>query len=112
MSILRFFGCVGKALAKNGLKVLAGLVPMSDVLFDVACEAFVQYKESAEGAKPQDLRKDVEAVAQVPPEQVKEACPAGRRASGWRSARRSQTADGAIPDPGAGGHPPLAAPTQ
>jgi len=52
--------CIGKAVVKHGLRGLAGLVPMGGELYDIACDAWTDYR--AEG-KEQELRAEIEEAA-------------------------------------------------
>jgi hypothetical protein len=68
--VLRLLRCVGKAVVKHGLRALTHLVPLGDVLYDVASDALAEYHQESRDAQ---LRADLEAVAQAPPAQVRRA---------------------------------------
>ncbi|HKI37643.1 MAG TPA: hypothetical protein VKA46_37660, partial [Gemmataceae bacterium] len=57
---LHLMRCIGKAVVKHGLRGLAGLVPMGGELYDIACDAWTDYR--AEG-KEQELRAEIEEAA-------------------------------------------------
>jgi serine/threonine protein kinase len=68
--VFRFLRCLGKAVVKHGLRALANLIPLGDVIYDVASDALSEYRDESRDAQ---LRADLEAVAQAPPEQVRHA---------------------------------------
>jgi formylglycine-generating enzyme required for sulfatase activity/serine/threonine protein kinase len=68
--VFHFLRCVGKAVVKHGLRALANLIPLGDVIYDVASDALHDYRDESRDA---ELRADLEAVAQAPPEQVRHA---------------------------------------
>ena len=53
----RLLGCLAKAIAKNGVKFLCGLVPGGDVLFEIASDALEDYREG--GRKDDALRTEI-----------------------------------------------------
>src|SRR5436305_891410 len=42
--LVHFLRCVGRAAVRNGGKALAGLVPFGDVTFEIARDAFLEYR--------------------------------------------------------------------
>ena len=66
--VFHFLKCVGSAVATHGLRALANLIPLGDVIYDVASDALHNYRDESRDA---ELRADLEAVAQAPPEQVR-----------------------------------------
>jgi serine/threonine protein kinase len=68
--VFHLLRCVGKAVVKHGLRALANLIPLGDVIYDVACDALHNFGDESRDA---ELRADLEAVAQAPPEQVRDA---------------------------------------
>jgi serine/threonine protein kinase len=70
------FRCIGEAVCANGLKALAGLVPMGGVIYDVAEDACQRLREAqqedqihvlveaAAAASPSEVKAEAEAVAQ------------------------------------------------
>ncbi|VTR97944.1 protein kinase domain-containing protein [Tuwongella immobilis] len=65
--MLRFLRCIGEAVAAKGLRMLAGLAPMGEQLYDIANDAIRRYRMLH--AEDQ-LRSDFEAVIQAAPEVV------------------------------------------
>ncbi len=63
----RLLRCLAQAVAKNGVKFLCGLVPGGDVLFEIAADAWENYRQ---GHEENGLRAEVQALAQASPEQV------------------------------------------
>ncbi len=62
--------CLGKALLKNGLKMLASAVPFGPVLFDVAADTWEEYRQARQerglasnSAADAVLRREVEQLA-------------------------------------------------
>jgi formylglycine-generating enzyme required for sulfatase activity len=73
LGALRFLRCVGKAVVKHGLRALAGLVPMGDSLYDIASDAWVEYnRENVD----EQLRAEIQSLAQASPAQAKQAAEA------------------------------------
>ncbi len=66
---LRFLHCVAKAIAKHGVRFFANLIPGGEVVYDIANDVWEDYRrEGQEDA----LRSEIEALAQAPPEQVRQ----------------------------------------
>ncbi len=65
--------CIGAAVCANGLKALAGLVPLGAVLYDVAEDAGRRLRETEQD---QQLRALVEAAAAASPAEVQAAAAA------------------------------------
>jgi serine/threonine protein kinase len=65
----RLLQCLAKAVAKHGGKFLFSLVPGGEAVYDIAADALEDYRRaSQEGA----LRAELQALAQAPPEQVRQ----------------------------------------
>ena len=65
----RLLGCLAKAIVKNGVKFLCGLVPGGEVLFEIASDAWEDYREG----RPDDgLRAELGALAQAPAAEVRQ----------------------------------------
>src|SRR4051794_7152620 len=76
--MLRFMFCLARAVAKNGFKILADAVPFGGALYDVAGDAWRNYRERPSGDQksaatpPQaDLAADLQALAQAPAAEVR-----------------------------------------
>ena len=69
-SFVRFLRCVGKAAAKHGLRAVVGLAPMGGELYDIACDAWSDYRDENRDA---DLRVEIQALAQASPAEVRHA---------------------------------------
>ena len=65
-----FMRCVGRASLNNGARALASLVPMGDVLYGIATDAWEQYRKDHGEAY---LRTDLEGLAQAPATEVRQA---------------------------------------
>jgi serine/threonine protein kinase len=63
------FRCIGQAICANGLKALAGLVPLGGVVYDIAENACQRLHEEGQD---EQIRALVEAAAQAPIEEIKE----------------------------------------
>jgi serine/threonine protein kinase len=63
------FRCIGQAACANGLKALAGLVPLGGVLYEIAENACQRLREEEQD---EQLRALMEAAAQAPAEEVKQ----------------------------------------
>src|SRR5262249_49107882 len=63
------FRCLGEAICNNGLKALAGLVPLGGVLYDVAENACQRLRESQQDDQLNEL---VAAAALADPAKVQE----------------------------------------
>jgi len=59
---VHFLRCVGKAAVKHGLRALAGLVPMGGELYDMASDAWADYRGANKDA---ELRAELQALAQA-----------------------------------------------
>jgi hypothetical protein len=60
-------GCIGRAVVKNGPRALASAVPFGESLFDIATNAFQEYrKDHGEG----HLRAELQQLAQATPAEV------------------------------------------
>jgi formylglycine-generating enzyme required for sulfatase activity len=67
MVMNRLLYCLGQAFARRGLRVLAGLVPLGDQLYEIASEALERYqRDEAES----DLRAEVERLLQLQREEL------------------------------------------
>jgi serine/threonine protein kinase len=69
VNLVRFFKCVGLAVLAKGLRALAGQVPFGEALWDIAEDACKRLNEKPE----QEVRAEVEAVAQAYLTQVQQA---------------------------------------
>ena len=79
--------CLAKAIAKNGVKFLCGLVPGGEVLFEIAADAWQGYRQG----RPENLRTELAALAQAPAAQVqREAQQAARAAAAHLPAEAQQ----------------------
>ena len=67
---LGLFKCLAKAMVKNGVRFLVNLAPGGDVLYDVAAEVWEDYRRDEEA---EDLRAEIQALAQASPDQVRRA---------------------------------------
>jgi hypothetical protein len=70
---VHFLRCVGKAVVKHGLRSLAGLVPLGDNLYDIACEAWADYRRDN---ADEEIRSEIQALAQATPDEAKRAAEA------------------------------------
>src|SRR5438874_8872745 len=70
---VHFLRCVGKAVAKHGLRSLAGLVPLGDNLYDIACDALADYRRDDADER---IRSELQALAQATPDEAKQAAEA------------------------------------
>ena len=76
--------CLAHAIGKNGVKFLCGLAPGGEILFEIANDAWEEYRQAQqENAR----RAEVQSLAQASPEQVQQAV---------EEAVRSEAAD--LPD--------------
>jgi serine/threonine protein kinase len=71
--LFHFLRCVGKAVVKNGGKALCSLVPFGEVAFEVARDAYEDYRRDHTEA---DLRADLEKLAQAGQAEVRHAAEA------------------------------------
>src|SRR5438067_1353987 len=67
---VHFLRCVGKAAVKHGVRALAGLVPMGGELYDIASDALADYRRDG---KDEQLRAEIQALAQAGPAETKQA---------------------------------------
>jgi serine/threonine protein kinase len=67
---LHLFRCIGNAVCKQGLRGLASLAPMGDVVFDIAADALNEYR--GKGTE-KELKAEVESVAQASPAEIQKA---------------------------------------
>ncbi|MFM7148537.1 MAG: serine/threonine-protein kinase, partial [Gemmataceae bacterium] len=67
--MLVFLRCIGEAVAAEGFRALAGMVPMGDVIYNVAANAIERYRRENREAQ---MRQDAERVIQAGMEQVRE----------------------------------------
>jgi hypothetical protein len=65
-----FMSCIGRAIVKTGARNLASLVPLGDVVFEVAKEAQEEYRRARGEAQ---LRADLESLAQASAVEVHQA---------------------------------------
>ncbi len=68
--LVHFMRCVGRAVVKNGGKALASVVPFGEVLFEIATDAYQDYRKDHGEA---DLRADLQGVAQASSAQLRQA---------------------------------------
>jgi serine/threonine protein kinase len=68
-----FLRCVGRAVAKNGARALARLVPFGEVALDIAIDTYEEYRRDHTEA---DLRAELEKVAQAGQAEVRHAAEA------------------------------------
>jgi hypothetical protein len=66
----RFLRCIGKAVFKNGTRALAGLIPFGQVLYDIATDAFEEYRKNHAEV---ELRAELQRVAQASQAEVQHA---------------------------------------
>jgi len=66
----RLLHCIGKAAVKHGLRALAGLAPMGGELYDMACDAWADYRGQDKEA---ELRAALQALAQAKPAEERQA---------------------------------------
>src|SRR5262245_25483033 len=64
-----FLKCFGQAFLKHGLRAAADLVPLGGAVYDIAVDGWTSYRQEKQ---PQDLRDDLQAVAQATGEQFKQ----------------------------------------
>jgi len=62
--------CLGKALLKNGLRGLARLVPLGEVLVDVAIDAYAEYRK---GHSEAELPSELEGLSRAPAAELEAA---------------------------------------
>lgn len=86
---LRFLQCLAKAAAGNGVKFLLSLVPAGEALYEIAANAWQDYRH---GSSEQSLRADLEALAQAPADQVQKQVQAAVAAEGAALAPEAQQA--------------------
>jgi serine/threonine protein kinase/Flp pilus assembly protein TadD len=65
--------CVGRAVVKNGGKALCSLVPFGEVAFEIARDAYEDYRKDLTEA---DLRAELESLAQASQAEVRQAAEA------------------------------------
>src|SRR5437899_2926625 len=65
---MRLLKCIAQAVAKNGARLLVDFLPGGQVLFDIAIDAWQRFHE---GAPVENLRDEVQALAQTTPEQAR-----------------------------------------
>lgn len=70
---VRLLRCLGRAVVKHGGKALCGLVPFGEVVFEVARDAYEEYRR--DGAEA-ELRGDLERLARSGPDEVRQAAEA------------------------------------
>src|SRR5687768_8685799 len=71
--------CVGKAAVKKAGKALCGLVPFGEVAYEVAVEAYEDYRK---GHGEAELRAELERLVRATPEEVRSAAEEVAAASG------------------------------
>jgi formylglycine-generating enzyme required for sulfatase activity len=64
----RFLRCLGKAVAKHGLRAFACLVPMGGELYDLAWDVWSNYQGEQKDA---ELRAELQALAQAKPAEAR-----------------------------------------
>ena len=69
---VHFLRCVGKAVVKNAGKALASLVPFGEVSYEIAKDAWEDFRRDSSEAERQ-LRSEVEQLAQAPQAELREA---------------------------------------
>ncbi|MFM7150167.1 MAG: serine/threonine-protein kinase, partial [Gemmataceae bacterium] len=67
--MLVFLRCIGEAVAAQGMRAAAGMVPMGNVIYDVAANAIERYRREKREAQ---IRQDAERVIQAGMEQIRE----------------------------------------
>jgi hypothetical protein len=67
--LVHFLRCVGRAAVRNGGKALASLVPFGEVTYEIARDVFDEYRR---GPGEADLRADLQALAQAPPDELRQ----------------------------------------
>ncbi len=74
--------CLARAIARNGVKFVCGLAPGGEVVYDIARDAWEDYRKGQPGAasKGDDLRTEVQALASAPPDQVAQEAQAAAQA--------------------------------
>jgi serine/threonine protein kinase len=73
----RLLRCLAKAVAKHGGKFLFSLVPGGEAVYDIAADALEDYRRAREEGA---LRAELQALAQAPPEQVRQEAQAAVQA--------------------------------
>ena len=77
--VFRILQCLAKAAAGNGVKFLLGVVPGGEALYEIAASAWQDYWQQG---NEQSLRAEIEALAQAPPDQVRQQAKAAVAAAG------------------------------
>ena len=73
----RFLRCVGKAVLKQGVHALLGLVPLGEQLCDIASEAISDYRQDCNDAQ---LHAEIAAAKrQMIPAYIISSTPCGQR---------------------------------
>jgi hypothetical protein len=62
--------CLGKAILKNGVRALASLLPLGEVLVDIAKDAYSEYRKSHDQT---DLRAELEGLSRASTEEIRQA---------------------------------------
>jgi formylglycine-generating enzyme required for sulfatase activity len=70
--MLRLLRCLARAVKNNALKVLADAVPFGGALYDVAADAWRNYRQQPQADPKADLAADLQAVAQAPAADVRQ----------------------------------------
>src|SRR5262245_37465100 len=65
----RLLRCLARAVAKHGVKLLCNLAPGGGSLYDIAEDAWKDYRQDQ---REDALRAEVQALAQAPPDQVRQ----------------------------------------
>jgi len=61
--------CLGKAVCNKGLRALVGIVPLGEAVYDIAENAYQEFREES---LEEGMREALEGVAQASPEEVRE----------------------------------------
>lgn len=67
---LRLLKCIGKAVAKHGVRFVMNLVPGGDVVYDIAADTWEEYQRDGQHG---ELLAEVEALAQAAPAELRSA---------------------------------------
>jgi len=65
-----FLRCIGKAAVKHGVRALVDLAPMGGALYDIASDAWTDYRDENKHA---ELRAELQALAQASPAEARQA---------------------------------------
>ena len=82
---VHFLRCVGKAVVKNAGKALASLVPFGEVSYEIAKDAWEDFRRDSSEA---ELRAELEQLAQAPQSEVRQVAEEVAAGNPPRFARR------------------------